>query len=101
MYFQLIFALERVKVLVPQHLKWKEKEPLASFVRGDVKGVLAGGEKAIAEIVMATQAGMTTEEFEKIVNDWDCKASSYQAAVYRDSLSTNARTAGVSAAQLI
>jgi hypothetical protein len=70
MYFQLIFALDRVKALAPQHPEWKTKEPFASLLKGDVKGALAGGEKAIAEIVMVTHAGMTTTEFEKIVKDW-------------------------------
>ena len=70
MYFQFFFALDRVKELAPQHPEWKTKEPFASLLKGDMKGVLAGGEKALLEIVMATHAGMTTEEFEKIVNDW-------------------------------
>jgi phosphoserine phosphatase len=70
MYFQLIFALDRVKALAPLHPEWKTKEPFASLLKGDVKGALAGGEKAIAEIVMVTHAGMTTAEFEKIVTDW-------------------------------
>ncbi len=70
MYFQLLFALDRVKVLAPQHPEWKDKEPFASLLKGDVKSALAGGEKAIMEIVMATHAGMTTEEFEKVVKDW-------------------------------
>jgi phosphoserine phosphatase len=70
MYFQLIFALDRVKALAPQHPEWKTKEPFASLLKGNVKGALAGGEKAIAEIVMVTHAGMTTAEFEKIVKDW-------------------------------
>jgi hypothetical protein len=70
MYFQLAFALDRVKALAPQHPEWKDKEPFASLLKGDVKGALAGGERAILEIVMATHAGMTTEEFEKIVKDW-------------------------------
>jgi len=35
-----------------------------------VKAALAGGEKAILEIVMASHAGNTTEEFEQIVKDW-------------------------------
>jgi hypothetical protein len=74
MYFQLIFVLDRVKALAPQHPEWKTKEPFASLLKGDVKKALAGGEKAIAEIVMATHAGMTTEEFEKIVKDWIAKA---------------------------
>jgi hypothetical protein len=70
MYFQVLFALDRVKVLAPQHPEWKDKEPFASLLKGDVKGVLAGGEHAILEIVMATHAGMTTAEFEQIVKDW-------------------------------
>ena len=70
MYFQLFFALDRVKVLAPQHPEWKQKEPFASLLKGDVKAALAGGEKSILDIVMATHAGMTTDEFEKIVKDW-------------------------------
>jgi len=70
MYFQLFFALDRVKALAPQHPEWKTQEPFASLLKGDVKAALAGGEKAIIEIVMATHAGNTTEEFERIVKDW-------------------------------
>ena len=70
MYFQLFFALDRVKTLAPQHPEWKTKEPFASLLKGDVKGALAGGEHAILEIIVATHAGMTAAEFEKIVADW-------------------------------
>jgi phosphoglycolate phosphatase-like HAD superfamily hydrolase len=69
-YFQLFFALDRIKALAPQHPEWKEKEPFASLLKGDVKAALAGGEHALAQIVMATHAGLTTEEFEKTVTDW-------------------------------
>ena len=70
MYFQLFFALDRVQALAPQHPEWKEKEPFASLLQNDVQRALAGGERAMLEIVMATHAGMTTEEFEQIVKDW-------------------------------
>jgi len=70
MYFQLLFALDRVKALAPQHPEWKEREPFASLLKGDVKAALAGGEHAMLEIVTATHAGMTTEEFEQVVKDW-------------------------------
>src|SRR5438093_3869732 len=70
MYFQMLFAFDRVKALAPQHPEWKTKEPFASLLKGDVKGALAGGEKAIFQIVAATHTGMSTEEFEKIVKDW-------------------------------
>jgi len=74
MYFQLLFALDRVRVLAPQHPEWKDKEPFASLLKGDVKGALAGGEPAIAQVVMATHAGMTTAEFETLVRDWIASA---------------------------
>ncbi len=70
LYFQLLFALDRVKALAPQHPEWKTKEPFASLLKGDVKGALAGGEHAFLEIIVVTHAGMTTAEFEKIVADW-------------------------------
>jgi phosphoserine phosphatase len=70
MYFQLFFAIDRVQALAPQHPEWKNKEPFASLLKGNVKAALAGGEKAAFEIVMATHTGITTAEFEKTVSDW-------------------------------
>ena len=67
---QLYFALDRVKALAPQHPEWKTQEPFASLQKGDLKGAMAGGDHALLEIIMATHAGMTTVEFEKIVKDW-------------------------------
>ena len=92
MYVQLRFALDRVKTLAPQHPEWKDKEPFASLLKGDVKAALAGGEHAMLEIVMATHAGMTTVEFEKIVKDWLATAKhpttkrSYTEMVYQPML---------------
>jgi haloacid dehalogenase-like hydrolase len=92
MYFQLLFALDRVKALAPQHPEWQDKEPFASLLRGDVKGALAGGERTMLDIVMTTHAGMTTEEFEKIVTDWIATAKHpvtkrpYTAMVYQPML---------------
>jgi phosphoglycolate phosphatase-like HAD superfamily hydrolase len=70
MYFQLAFTLDRVKALAPQHPEWQTQEPFASVLKGDMKGVAASGEKGLLEMVAATHAGMTTEEFEQIVSDW-------------------------------
>ena len=69
-YVQFAFALDRVKALAPQHPEWTSKEPFASVLKGDLKGALAGGERGLAEIIAATHAGMTTEEFDRIVRDW-------------------------------
>lgn len=84
-YVQLAFALDRVKALAPQNPEWKNKEPFASLLKGDLKGVMAGGEHAIAEIVMASHAGMTSEEFEKIASDWIATAKHPQTGrLYKD-----------------
>jgi len=69
-YVQLAFALDRVRALAPQHPEWKTQEPFASLLKGDVANALAGGEQAIARIIMATHAGMTTGEFATVVQDW-------------------------------
>src|SRR5438067_6658081 len=68
--FQLAFALDRVKALAPLHPEWKDKEPFASLLKGDLKGALAGGETAIFEIVTATHSGMTAVEFDQMVREW-------------------------------
>jgi len=89
MYFQLLFALDRVKAMAPQHPEWKTKAPFAWLLKGDVKTALAGGEKSIGEIVMTTHAGMTTDEFAQIVKDWMATAKHpktgrhYNEMIYR------------------
>jgi len=70
LYFQLFYAIDRVRELAPSHPDWAATEPFASVLRGDMKGALAGGEPAILELVMATHSGMTTEEFERCVGGW-------------------------------
>jgi phosphoserine phosphatase len=74
MYVQLAFALDRVKAMAPEHPEWQTKEPFKSAMAGDMKTVFAGGEHALLELVMATHAGLTTEEFAKIAQDWLAKA---------------------------
>lgn len=69
-YFQAIFIFDRIKELAPQHPEWIHTEPFASVLKGDWKTAMAGGERALVEMAMATHAGTTTEEFEKLVSDW-------------------------------
>lgn len=70
MYVQLAFAIDRVKALAPKHPEWKDKEPFKAALEADFKALAASGEKGLVEILMATHAGMTTDEFEQIVKDW-------------------------------
>ncbi|HEY6802318.1 MAG TPA: HAD family hydrolase [Pyrinomonadaceae bacterium] len=67
---QAFFADDRLKQLAPQHPEWKTTEPFKSKLAGDLKGVMASGIKGIAELVMATHAGMSAEKFSSIVSNW-------------------------------
>ena len=70
MYTQLAFALERVKAEAASHPEWKDTQPFKAVLEGDMKTLAAAGEKGLLEIIMATHAGMTSDEFQKIVTDW-------------------------------
>lgn len=70
MYVQLAFALDRVRAMAPLHPEWKDTQPFKAVLEGDMKTLAASGEHGMGELVMATHAGMTTEEFQKIVTDW-------------------------------
>jgi len=70
MYFQLAFAIDRVKALAPDHPEWKDKAPFKHVLDGNLEEVFAGGEHALLELVMATHAGVTTEEFAASAEEW-------------------------------
>ena len=70
MYVQLAFALDRVKALAPLHPEWKEKQPFRAVLDGDMKALAEAGERGLVELVTVSHAGMTTEEFAKIVREW-------------------------------
>jgi hypothetical protein len=69
-YFQLFFAIDRVNELAADHPEWKDKEPFKSVLEKDMKKLATFGEHGLLEIVMATHAGNTVDEFEQIVKDW-------------------------------
>jgi phosphoglycolate phosphatase-like HAD superfamily hydrolase len=70
MYFQFAFVLDRLKAMAPQHPEWKDNPLVAAVLAGDMKTVAAGGVREILELATITHAGMTTDEFAKIVQDW-------------------------------
>lgn len=70
MYVQLAFVLDRVKALAPQNPGWKTKQPFKAVLSGDMRALAASGEKGLIQLIGATHAGMTSEEFAKITTDW-------------------------------
>ena len=69
-YFQLQFALDRIKEMAPNHPEWKNTQPFKAVLENDMKTIMESGMKGLMEIVMTSHTGMTTTEFEKIVKEW-------------------------------
>jgi hypothetical protein len=91
-YFQVAFALDRVKALAPQHPEWKDRQPFKAVIEGNLRALAASGEKGIVEIMAVTHTGITTEGFTTIVADWLSSARHprfnrpYTALVYQPML---------------
>jgi phosphoglycolate phosphatase-like HAD superfamily hydrolase len=69
-YFQVAFVFDRMKAMAPEHPEWKDNPLYTAVLAGDMKTVAAGGMKGLLELATITHAGMTTEEFAKIAEDW-------------------------------
>ena len=69
-YVQLAFALDRVRSLASEHPEWRQQQPFQGVLENDLGAVLEGGERALLELILVTHAGMTTEEFSRVVSDW-------------------------------
>jgi phosphoserine phosphatase len=70
LYVQLAFALDRVKQLASEHPEWKTTQPFQAVLEGDMAALGKAGLAGIEQIIGATHAGMTSDEFEGIARDW-------------------------------
>ena len=70
MYFQIAFAMDRVRALAPKHPQWKTKQPFKAVLDRDIKALAALGETGFLKIMAATHTGITTDDFANIVADW-------------------------------
>jgi len=91
-YFQLLFILDRIKIMAAEHPEWKTTQPFQAVLENDMAAVKAAGEHGLVEMAMATHAGMTTGDFETIVHEWLTTArhpttgQAYNAMVYQPML---------------
>ena len=69
-YFQFAFALDRIRSMAPQHPEWKTTQPFKAILDKDMKALATSGEKGLLQVMAATHAGMTTEQFSEAVTDW-------------------------------
>jgi phosphoglycolate phosphatase-like HAD superfamily hydrolase len=69
-YVQTAFAFDRVRALAGDHPEWKNQQPFKAALENDLKAIAETGTRERLELVMATHAGMTTDEFSAIVKEW-------------------------------
>ena len=74
MYTQVIFAMDRLVALAPQHPEWKTTEPFKSVLAGDKAAMARFTMKDLVAILVATHTGMSVEAFRAIVKDWIARA---------------------------
>ncbi len=98
-YFQFVFAIDRVKALAPQHPEWKKQQPFAAVLSGDKEALLASGQKGLMQIMAVSHSGMSDrgicQNRRSMVRD--CPASAFQPPLHGFGLSTDAGTSGLSA----
>lgn len=70
MYFQIIFALDRIKALARANPALAATEPYKTVLSDDTAALAALGEKGFLQILGITSTGMTVEDFRTIVLEW-------------------------------
>ncbi len=69
-YFQLFYALDRLRELAEADPSILKTPALKAAANGDLKAALAGGKKALLEIVMASHSGVSVKAFSASVRKW-------------------------------
>jgi hypothetical protein len=69
-YFQLYFAMDRIRALAPDHPEWKDTQPFKAVLEDDMEALVASGKEGLLTLVTTSHAGNTPEEFAAIVRDW-------------------------------
>ncbi len=91
-YFQLFFAIDRVKAMATDHPEWQNEQPFKAVLENDMVALAKQGEHGLIQLVMATHAGNTTEEFKTDVQAWiksaqhPTKKVTYDQLVYQPML---------------
>jgi phosphoglycolate phosphatase-like HAD superfamily hydrolase len=69
-YFQIQFAIDRVKALADEHPEWRQAGPFRAILEDDREALAAFELHDVVQVVMAAHSGLTTDEFEAAVRNW-------------------------------
>jgi phosphoglycolate phosphatase-like HAD superfamily hydrolase len=74
LYTQVIFAIDEVVAMAPQHPEWREKEPFKSILAHDRQAMVKFSIQDFEKVVAVTHSGMTVQQFREIVKKWLAEA---------------------------
>ena len=69
-YTQFAFAIDRLREMAQRDPALTQNPILRAAIEGDMRAVMAGGERGLAEIIAVTHAGMSQDAFLGIVTQW-------------------------------
>ena len=70
LYFQLLFALDRVRSMADEHPEWRTEQPFKAILEDDRDALSTMGHAELGQLLAATHAGVTSEEFGAIAREW-------------------------------
>lgn len=91
-YTQVLFILDRIRVLAPSNPDWQQDAVFRAAIAGDMHAVAAGGTEGLLRLAGAAQAGTSPEEFRRVAAAWLAAARDptwgrpYTALVYQPML---------------
>jgi phosphoglycolate phosphatase-like HAD superfamily hydrolase len=92
LYFPFQFCVDRIRAMAAPPPQWRQTEPYASALRGDVRALLAQGSSALGTLLPACSAGLDIDTYAAEVRRWLATARHpitglpYTAMVYQPML---------------
>ncbi len=69
-YTQVVFAVDRLKLLAADNPQWRTTEPYRTILTGDKAALASFTLQDYEKIVAATHSGISVEEFQAVVKQW-------------------------------
>lgn len=70
LYFQLLFVMDRVRSMADDHPEWRDEQPFKAILEDDREALGKMGHAELGQLLAATHAGVTAEEFSSIARGW-------------------------------
>ncbi|MFJ4445757.1 HAD family hydrolase [Pseudomonas sp. NPDC089422] len=74
LYFEVLFSLDEVRRLAPEHPEWKTQQPFKAVLENDQKALAEQGMDGVIKLIAATHGGISTETFMARSQAWLAEA---------------------------